>query len=95
MSTPDVEAPSPLESTPLPSGRGSLSPDSGVVRREDDENGAPPWDVVRDYLDHGDHAERVEGYAAASPAFADVLAALRNDQEDPDEPMGVVLPFRR
>ena len=95
MSATDHEALAPMEPTPLPSALGTPSPESGVVRREDDGAGAPPWHVVRDYLDHGAHAETVEAYAARSRAFADVLAALRNDEEEADEPMGVVLPFRR
>jgi hypothetical protein len=94
MSAPGIDD-VPSEST-RPSGPGVLSPESGVMRREpDDEADAPPWDVVRAYLDHGAHAERVEAYAAGSPAFAEVLAALRNDQEEDEEPGGVVLAFRR
>jgi hypothetical protein len=38
--------------------------------------------VVLAYLARGEHQERVEGHAATSRAFAEVLAALRNDQEE-------------
>ena len=49
------------------------------------------------YLESGEHRLWVEGWAARSPAFADVLAALRNDHEErtqPD-PDGVVVPLDR
>jgi hypothetical protein len=85
---PDPEAqPSPYE--------------SGVIEKDLPEqtapDGAPPWPVVHAYLESGAHRLWVEGWATRSPAFADVLAALRNDHEErtrPD-PDGVVLPIKR
>lgn len=79
--------------------------ESGVVPRGlvfDDEGtaaqgGAPPWDVVNAYLTNGDHRLWVETHAARSPAFAEVLAALRNDRDEARAraQRGVVVPFRR
>lgn len=40
---------------------------------------APPWSVVRDYLESGEHGAWVDAHAARSAAFADVLRALRHD----------------
>lgn len=40
----------------------------------------PPWSVVQRYLTHGEDRAWVEGHAATSVAFADVLEALRQDQ---------------
>lgn len=75
--------------------------ESGVIPKDLTEQsapeGAPPWPVVHAYLDSGAHRLWVEGWAARSPAFADVLAALRNDHEEraqPD-PDGVVVPIDR
>jgi hypothetical protein len=42
----------------------------------------PPWQVVRAYVMRGEHRDWVEGHAARSPAFRDVLEALRNDEDD-------------
>lgn len=39
----------------------------------------PPWDVVQAYLASGRHRDWVEGWAARSPSFRDVIDALRND----------------
>jgi hypothetical protein len=77
----------------------SFAPASGIVRREDLEaelfGGAPPWAVVNAYLTRGEHCAWVEAHAARSRAFVDVLAALRNDQDERREALGVLLPFRR
>jgi hypothetical protein len=42
--------------------------------------GQPPWSVIQRYLTHGEHRGWVEGHAATSVAFADVIEALRQDQ---------------
>ena len=58
---------------------------SGIVCKEElvpEPGGAPPWEVVLAYLSRGEHRAWVEGHAAESRAFAEVLAALRNDQEE-------------
>jgi hypothetical protein len=71
------------ELAPRPPPRGHQS---GVVRKDelDPERtaGPPPWAVVRAYLSRGDHRAWVEAHAARSPAFAEVLAALRHDDEE-------------
>lgn len=64
--------PSPFESGVLPKG---LADESSCDRD-------PPWDVVLAYLTRGEHPYWVEGRAARSPAFRDVLDALRNDQHE-------------
>jgi len=74
------------------------SPASGVVRKEDadpEPGGAPPWAMLSAYLTRGEHGDRVEAHAARSRAFAEVLAALRHDQEERAAARGQVLPFRR
>jgi len=77
------------ESRPEPSesGAGQASPfESGIVPRETadqmEPERAPPWAVMKAYLSTGEHHAWVEGWAARSPAFADVLAALRHDQDE-------------
>lgn len=56
----------------------------------------PPWDIVHTYLATGQHRAWVEGYAARFPPFAEVLAALRNDQAERDEEAPPqVTPLRR
>ena len=59
---------------------------SGIVRKEDFDaqlaREAPPWHVVHAYLSEGQHREWVEAHARSSRAFAEVLAALRNDHEE-------------
>lgn len=47
---------------------------------------APPWPVVAEYLARGEHRYWVEGWAARSPAFAEVLTALRNDHDERQAP---------
>jgi len=44
------------------------------------EGEPPPWSVVERYLADGSFSERIESYAAATPPFADVLRALRNEE---------------
>ena len=60
--------------------------DSGVLpagmAAEIDPDRAPPWPIVEAYLTTGAHCGWVEGWAARSPAFAEVLAALQNDHEE-------------
>lgn len=58
--------------------------DSGVLPKglAADADRPPPWDVVLAYLVRGDHRYWVEGWAARTPAFRDVLDALRNDHEE-------------
>jgi hypothetical protein len=81
---------------------GLASPfESGVIPKdltdEVDPDHEPPWPVVQAYLATGEHRLWVEGWAARSPSFADVLEALRHDDEDraaPSRPDNVV-PFRR
>ena len=64
------------------------SPVSGIVRKEELDaelaGDAPPWSAVRAYLARGEHRAWVEAHATRSRAFAEVLAALRNDAEDRD-----------
>ncbi len=66
--------------------RPTLLPESGVLPcgsvGDDGAAGPPPFSVVLAYLTRGDHAAWVEAYAARSRAFADVLAAMRNDHEE-------------
>ena len=64
--------PGPFESGVLP---------RGLVNEVDPET-QPPWSVVNAYLTEGEHGLWVEGWAARSPAFAEVLMALRNDHEE-------------
>jgi hypothetical protein len=78
--------------------RGPFTPASGIVRREDledDPDAPPPWAVVQAYLTRGEHRARVEAHAQRSRAFAEVLEALRNDQEERQEARGRLLPLRR
>lgn len=58
--------------------------ESGVLRKGmlAELEQEPPWQVVREYVLQGEHREWVEGHAARSPAFRDVLEALRNDEDD-------------
>jgi hypothetical protein len=58
--------------------------ESGVIFRGDIDQpeGQPPWSAVREYVLYGEHSAWVEGWAMRSPAFADVLEALRHDQEE-------------
>jgi hypothetical protein len=58
--------------------------DSGVLPKglAADADRPPPWDVVLAYLSRGEHRYWVEGWAARTPAFRDVLEALRNDHEE-------------
>jgi hypothetical protein len=64
----------------------SIIPESGVVPLgSSNPDEAPPWTVVHAYLTRGEHAAWVEAHAARSRAFADVLAALRNDAEERQE----------
>lgn len=62
--------------------------ESGVLIKDlaDVPDRAPPWSIVEAYLSRGEHRYWVEGWAARSPAFADVLAALRNDHEEREAP---------
>jgi hypothetical protein len=64
----------------------SSAPASGVVRKEDFDAElaglTPSWTAVNAYLSRGEHRVWVEAHAARSPAFAEVLAALRNDHEE-------------
>ena len=57
----------------------------------------PPWEIVQAYLATGQHRGWIEGFARRSPAFAEVLAALRNDAEERAEEKAVanVAPLRR
>jgi hypothetical protein len=61
--------------------------ESGVVQKglAAELESPPPWDVVHAYLTAGEHGAWVESFAARSRAFADVLAALRNDQVEREE----------
>jgi hypothetical protein len=68
--------------------------ESGVLPKGFIEDRVPPWDVVHAYLTRGEHRVWVETFASTSPAFADALAALRNDHEERSEPHGVVVPIR-
>jgi hypothetical protein len=62
---------------------------SGIVRKDDFDGElageAPPWHVVYAYLSEGAHRAWVEAHAQRSRAFAEVLAALRNDHEERSE----------
>lgn len=75
--------------------------ESGVINKSllegVDLDRAPPWSVVDRYLATGEGRAWVEGFALRSPAFADVLEALRNDEEErlAARPDAVVIPFRR
>jgi hypothetical protein len=75
--------------------------ESGVVPRglvfDEAPEETPPWDVVHAYLTRGEHRFWVEAHAARSVAFADVLAALRQDCAEVQEEAsrGVVVPLRR
>jgi hypothetical protein len=75
------------------------SPVSGVVRKDDldawQDGDAPPWPVVQAYLERGEQREWIEAHAAGSPAFAAVLAALRNDAEERDTAPLTAPPCRR
>jgi hypothetical protein len=44
----------------------------------------PPWELVERYLRTGKHHAWVEDHEARSPAFAEVLAAMREDQSGDD-----------
>jgi hypothetical protein len=45
----------------------------------------PPWSIVERYLTTGEYRELIEEHARTSRAFADVIEALRNDEEERDE----------
>jgi hypothetical protein len=45
----------------------------------------PPWSIVERYLASGEHREEIEEHERRSRAFADVLEALRNDEEERDD----------
>jgi hypothetical protein len=45
----------------------------------------PPWSIVERYLTTGEYRELIEEHARNSRAFADVIEALRNDEEDHEE----------
>src|SRR5262245_46560359 len=45
----------------------------------------PPWSIVERYLATGEYSELIEEHARSSRSFADVIQALRNDEEDRDE----------
>lgn len=45
----------------------------------------PPWSLIDRYLTSGENRELIEEYARHSRPFADVLEALRNDAEEPDD----------
>lgn len=93
------------QSRPEPSEPGVIpaSPfESGIIPREITDqmepDRAPPWAVMETYLSTGEHHHWVEGWAARSPAFADVLTALRHDQDDrasARKSSGAVLPAGR
>jgi hypothetical protein len=55
----------------------------------------PPWDMVQDYLTTGKHRGWIEGWARRDAAFAEVLAALRNDALERQEDDAKVTPIRR
>jgi len=70
--------------------------ESGVLPKGFIEDRVPPWDIVHAYLTRGEHRIWVEAFASTSPAFADALAALRNDHEERAEARrGVVVPIKR
>jgi len=58
--------------------------ESGVISKglADEIDREPPWDIVQSYLTRGEHGFWVEAWAARSPAFRDVIDALRNDHEE-------------
>jgi hypothetical protein len=63
--------------------RESSAFESGVIAKvQRDEGRQPPWDIVLAYLERGEHQHWVEAWAARTPAFRDVLDALRNDHEE-------------
>jgi hypothetical protein len=74
------EAPAPSPPTP------AAPAASGIVRRDEFDaelaGETPPWEVVYAYLSRGEHHAWVEAHAERSRAFAEVLAALRNDHEE-------------
>src|SRR5215510_3385046 len=45
----------------------------------------PPWSIVERYLTTGEYRELIEEHARTSRAFADVIEALRNDEEERDD----------
>lgn len=45
----------------------------------------PPWSIVESYLTSGEHRELIEEHMRRSRAFADVIEALRNDEEERDD----------
>jgi hypothetical protein len=45
----------------------------------------PPWSIVERYLSSGEYREEIEEHKRRSRAFADVLEALRNDEEERDD----------
>src|SRR5262249_61861323 len=45
----------------------------------------PPWSIVERYLTTGEYRELIEEHARCSRAFAAVIEALRNDEEERDE----------
>jgi hypothetical protein len=45
----------------------------------------PPWSIVERYLTSGEHREQIEEHMRRSRAFADVIEALRNDEEERDD----------
>lgn len=73
--------------------------ESGVLPRGmlDELDKPPPWEVVQAYVLRGDHREWVEIHAARSPAFCDVIEALRNDEDDrrAKQRRRVVVPLKR
>lgn len=73
--------------------------ESGVLRKGllEELETPPPWQVIRSYLLKGEHRDWVEGHAARSPAFRDVLEALRNDEDDRryKRRSSVVVPIKR
>lgn len=73
--------------------------ESGVLQKGELEalERPPPWQIVRAYVVRGEHRAWVEGHAARSPAFRDVLEALRNDEDDRQsrQRRSVVVPLKR
>jgi hypothetical protein len=76
----------------------SHAPASGVVRKDELDaelaGDAPPWSATRAYLARGEHAAWIEAHAARSRAFAEVLAALQNDDDERAEGASVRRPRR-